>query len=316
MILFHSKEDIDALSAPFSAHWRCHALFGRQQTEFRRAAQINYHASDNRTNRACCRSPIGRYETMTRAAPQNPIILIPSRLASTRLPNKPLADIGGAPMIVHVWRRAVTAGVGPVVVACGDHAILEAVEAAGGKAVMTDPRHPTGSDRIAEAIKRLDPNREHDAVINVQGDLPLLDPSAVRVAAFGLADPEIDIATLGAVITDEAALVDTSVNKVVAGFANPARPARALYFSKAVVPWGEGPHYEHIGLYAYRREALERFVALPQGVLEQRERLEQLRALENGMTMSVSLIDPARLGVQVDTQADLFRARMLVAARP
>lgn len=223
--------------------------------------------------------------------------------------------IGGVPMIVQVWRRAVAAAIGPVVVACGDHAIVQAVEAAGGRAVMTDPRHPTGSDRIAEAIARLDPNREHDAVINVQGDLPLLDPAAVRVAAFGLADPEIDIATLGAVITDDAALQDTSVNKVVAGFADPGRPARALYFSKAIVPWGEGPHYEHIGLYAYRREALERFVALSQGVLEKRERLEQLRALENGMTMSVSLIDPGRLGVQVDTSTDLDRARALVEGR-
>ena len=250
---------------------------------------------------------------MTRAAPTNPIVMIPSRLASTRLPDKPLADIAGTPMIVRVWRRAVEAGVGPVVVACGDRAILQAVESAGGRAVMTDPRHPTGSDRIAEALTRLDPNREHDAVINVQGDLPLLDPAAVQVARFALNDPDIDIATLGAVISDEAALHDTSVNKVVAGFADPTRPARALYFSKAIVPWGEGPHYEHIGLYAYRREALERFVKLPQGVLELRERLEQLRALENGMTMSVSLIDPARLGVQVDTPADLERARVLAA---
>ena len=250
---------------------------------------------------------------MTRAAPTNPIVMIPSRLASTRLPDKPLADIAGTPMIVRVWRRAVAAGVGPVVVACGDRAILQAVESAGGRAVMTDPRHPTGSDRIAEALTRLDPNREHDAVINVQGDLPLLDPAAVQVARFALNDPDIDIATLGAVITDATALHDTSVNKVVAGFADPTRPARALYFSKAIVPWGEGPHYEHIGLYAYRREALERFVKLPQGVLELRERLEQLRALENGMTMSVSLIDPARLGVQVDTPADLERARVLAA---
>jgi 3-deoxy-manno-octulosonate cytidylyltransferase (CMP-KDO synthetase) len=252
---------------------------------------------------------------MTRTAPQNPIVMIPSRLASFRLPNKPLADIGGAPMIVHVWRRAVAAGVGPVVVACGDHAIAETIEAAGGRAVMTDPRHPTGSDRIAEAIARLDPNREYDAVINVQGDLPTLDPAAVQVARFALNDPEIDIATLGAVITDEAALHDTSVNKVVAGFTDPAKPARALYFSKAIVPWGEGPHYEHIGLYAYRREALERFVRLPQGVLELREHLEQLRALENGITMSVSLIEPERLGVQVDTPADLERARTLITSK-
>jgi 3-deoxy-manno-octulosonate cytidylyltransferase (CMP-KDO synthetase) len=230
-----------------------------------------------------------------------------------RLPGKPLADIAGTPMIVHVWRRAVAAGIGPVVVACGDHAIAAVVEKAGGRAVMTDPRHPTGSDRICEAITRLDPNRDYDAVINVQGDLPLLDPAAVRVALFGLADPATDIATLAALIEDASALKDTSVNKVVAGFADPAVPARALYFSKAVVPWGPGPHYEHIGLYAYRREALERFVGLPRGVLEQREHLEQLRALEAGMQISVSLIAAHRLGVQVDTQADLERARQLAA---
>jgi 3-deoxy-manno-octulosonate cytidylyltransferase (CMP-KDO synthetase) len=237
--------------------------------------------------------------------------MIPARLAAMRLPGKPLADIGGTPMIVHVWRRAIAAAIGPVVVACGDRAIADAIKRAGGEALMTDPDRPTGSDRIHEAIMRLDPDRRHDAVINVQGDLPLLDPAAIRIAVSGLTDPETDIATLAALIEDEAALADTSVNKVVAGFADPTRPARALYFSKAVVPWGPGPHYEHIGLYAYRRAALERFVALPRGVLEQRERLEQLRALEAGMRISVSLIDPARLGVQVDTPADLARARQL-----
>ena len=248
---------------------------------------------------------------MTRTAPENPIVVIPARLAATRLPGKPLADIAGAPMIVHVWRRAVAAEIGPVAVACGDRAIADAVEAAGGRAVMTDPRQPTGSDRVYEAVSRLDPSGRHDAVVNVQGDLPLLDPAAVRVAVAGLADPEFDLATLAAVIEDEASLTDTSVNKVVAGFADPTRPARALYFSKAVVPWGEGPHYEHIGLYAYRREALERFVGLPRGVLEQREHLEQLRALEAGMRISVTLIEAGRLGVQVDTPADLERARQL-----
>jgi 3-deoxy-manno-octulosonate cytidylyltransferase (CMP-KDO synthetase) len=245
-------------------------------------------------------------------APQSPIILIPARLAAARLPGKPLADIAGTPMIVHVWRRAAAAEVGPVVVACGDRAIADAVELAGGRAVMTDPSHPTGSDRIHEAIGYLDPHRRHDVVVNVQGDLPLLDPSAVRIALAGLADPETDIATLAAVIEDEAALADTSVNKVVAGFSDPRQPARALYFSKAIVPWGPGPHYEHIGLYAYRRAALDRFVGLPRGVLEQRERLEQLRALEAGMRISVTLIDPAWLGVQVDTPADLARARELM----
>ena len=248
---------------------------------------------------------------MTRTAPENPIILIPARLAATRLPGKPLANIAGTPMIVHVWRRAVAAEVGPVVVACADRAIADAVESAGGRAILTDPNHPTGSDRIHEAIGFIDPSGRHDAVVNVQGDLPLLDPAAVRVAIAGLADPETDIATLAATIEDEAALTDTSVNKVVAGFTDPTRPARALYFSKAIVPWGPGAHYEHIGLYAYRRAALERFVGLPRGVLEQREHLEQLRALEAGMPISVSLIDAPRLGVQVDTPADLARARHL-----
>jgi 3-deoxy-manno-octulosonate cytidylyltransferase (CMP-KDO synthetase) len=252
----------------------------------------------------------------TNAAPVNPIILIPARLASLRLPGKPLADIDGMPMIVHVWRRAVAAQAGPVVVACGDQEIAAAIEAAGGRAVMTDPQLPTGSDRIHQAIMRLDPERRHDAVVNVQGDLPMLDPGAIRVAVAGLADPETDIATLAAVIEDPVALADTSVNKVVAGFADPAQPARALYFSKAAVPWGDGPYYEHIGLYAYRRAALERFVALPRGVLEQRERLEQLRALEAGMTISVSLIEPERLGVQVDTPDDLERTRRLMRSKP
>ncbi len=242
----------------------------------------------------------------------NPIVLIPARLAASRLPNKPLAEIAGVPMIVHVWRRAVAASVGPVVVACGDLAIAETIERAGGRAVMTDPALPTGSDRIQAAITLIDPERAHDAVINVQGDMPMLDPSAIRIALAALADPDTDIATLAAEITDPAQLHATSVNKVVAGFADPARPARALYFSKAPVPWGEGPHYEHIGLYAYRRAALDRFVRLPRGILEQRERLEQLRALEAGMHISVSLIDPARLGVQVDTPADLARARALM----
>jgi 3-deoxy-manno-octulosonate cytidylyltransferase (CMP-KDO synthetase) len=242
----------------------------------------------------------------------NPIVLIPARLAATRLPNKPLALIAGVPMIVHVWRRAVAAGVGPVVVACGDPVIAEAIERAGGRSIMTDPALPTGSDRIQAAVARLDPERAHDAVINVQGDMPMLDPAAIRIALAALGEPGTDIATLAAVITDPAALHETSVNKVVAGFADPARPARALYFSKAAVPWGDGPHYEHIGLYAYRRAALDRFVTLPRGVLEQRERLEQLRALEAGMQISVSLIDPAQLGVQVDTPTDLERARALI----
>jgi 3-deoxy-manno-octulosonate cytidylyltransferase (CMP-KDO synthetase) len=248
--------------------------------------------------------------------PANPIIVIPARLAAARLPGKPLAEIGGVPMIVHVWRRAVAAEAGPVVVACGDRDIAEVVGRAGGRAVLTDPALATGSDRIHAAVSALDPDRGHDAVVNVQGDMPFLDPAAIRLALDGLALPDIDIATLAAPIEDPHALADDSVNKVVAGFADPARPARALYFSKAAVPWGAGPHYEHVGLYAYRRAALERFVALPRGVLELRERLEQLRALEAGMRFSVALIDKSRLGVQVDTPADLARARELADRMP
>jgi 3-deoxy-manno-octulosonate cytidylyltransferase (CMP-KDO synthetase) len=249
---------------------------------------------------------------VTSSLPKNPIVLIPARLAASRLPNKPLAMIAGVPMIVHVWRHAVAADVGPVVVACGDQAIADTIERAGGRTVLTDPGLPTGSDRIQAAITLLDPERAFDAVINVQGDMPMLDPAAIRVALAALAEPDTDIATLAALIADPAALQATSVNKVVAGFADPGRPAHALYFSKAPVPWGEGPHYEHIGLYAYRRAALDRFVTLPRGILEQRERLEQLRALEAGMRISVSLIDLVWLGVQVDTPADLARARELM----
>ena len=242
----------------------------------------------------------------------NPIVLIPARLAATRLPNKPLALIAGAPMIVHVWRRAVASIIGPVVVASGDQEIVDIIEREGGRAVLTDPELPTGSDRIHAALGELDPGREHDAVVNVQGDMPMLDPAAIRIAVAALADTDADIATLAAVITNPAAIHEISVNKVVAGFADPTRPTRALYFSKSPVPWGDGPHYEHIGLYAYRREALDRFVTLPRGILEQRERLEQLRALEAGMHISVSLVAPEQLGVQVDTPADLARARALM----
>ena len=256
--------------------------------------------------------PVTLNACIVTALPKNPIVLIPTRLASARLPRKALAEIAGSPMILHVWRRAVAAEVGHVVVACGDREIADVVERAGGQAVMTDPELPTGSDRIHAAITLLDPGRAHDAVINVQGDMPMLDPAAIRLAVAALEDPETDIATLAAEIVDPAALHEASVNKVVAGFADPSKPARALYFSKAAVPWGEGPHYEHVGLYAYRRAALERYVSLPRGILEQREQLEQLRALEAGMRISASLIDPARLGVQVDTPADLDRARKLM----
>jgi 3-deoxy-manno-octulosonate cytidylyltransferase (CMP-KDO synthetase) len=302
MILFHSNDDIDDPSDRAGpAENPIPPDNSNELSRFRRSNEPGMLSLPDRPSQA-----------VNSAAPKNPIILIPARLAATRLPGKPLADIAGTPMIIHVWRRALAAEAGPVVVACGDPQIADVVRAAGGEAVLTDPQLPTGSDRIHQAIARIDPGRAHDAVVNVQGDLPMLDPAAIRTALAGLADRETDIATLAAVIEDAAALADTSVNKVVAGFADPALPARALYFSKAVVPWGDGPYYEHIGLYAYRREALDRFVGLPRGVLERRERLEQLRALEAGMRISVSLIEAARLGVQVDTPADLQRARQLM----
>jgi 3-deoxy-manno-octulosonate cytidylyltransferase (CMP-KDO synthetase) len=245
--------------------------------------------------------------------PRHPLILIPARLASTRLPNKPLAEIAGQPMIVQVWRRAVEADLGPVVVAAAEREIVTAVEAAGGKAVLTDPNHPSGSDRIFEALQKLDPGGRHDAIINVQGDLPTLDPRSIRLALAPLAEPQVDIATLVTEITSDEERQASQVVKAVVSFAPGARIGRALYFSRSLVPSGAGAHWHHIGLYAYRRAALERFVSLPVGVLEQREKLEQLRALENGMRIDAHQVDAVPLGV--DTPADLEKARA-VLGRP
>jgi len=240
------------------------------------------------------------------------IVVIPARMRSTRLPGKPLADIAGAPMIVHVWRRALAAGAGPVVVACAEDEIIRAIEAAGGRAVLTRADHPSGSDRVFEAVETLDPERRHDVVVNLQGDLPLIEPAAIRAAVSALDDKETDIATLAAVIDNDEDRRAESVVKVAAAFAPGARIARALYFSRLPVPWGDGPLYHHIGIYAYRREALARFVALPESALERRERLEQLRALEAGMRIAVALVDTVPLGV--DTPADLARVRALIAS--
>lgn len=257
--------------------------------------------------------------------PRSPIVMIPARLAATRLPGKPLADIHGLPLIVHVWRRAVAADLGPVVVACAEPEIADAVTAAGGRAVLTRPDHGSGSDRIFEALAALDPEGRHDAVINLQGDLPTIAPEVLRAVLAPLAEPAVDIATLVAEITDPGERVDPSVVKAVIAFpesasgrAAEALPiARALYFSRVPVPWDDGdpklPLYHHIGLYAYRRAALERFVALPASGLERRERLEQLRALEAGMRIDAALVDTVPLGV--DTPADLARARELLAPR-
>ena len=240
----------------------------------------------------------------------NPIILIPSRLGSTRLPNKPLADIGGKPMIVHVLDRAREADIGPVAVACADEAIADAVRAAGGIAVMTDPSLPSGSDRVHAALGQLDPQGLHDVVVNLQGDLPTMPPAQLRAVLTPLSEPGIDIATLVAPITDPAEAAAPSVVKAACAFERGRAISPALYFSRAAIPAGEGPLWHHIGVYAYRRVALARFVALPESPLERRESLEQLRALEAGMRIACARVDHAPFGV--DTPDDLERARAIL----
>ncbi len=242
----------------------------------------------------------------------HPLVVIPARLAATRLPNKPLADIGGRPMIAHVVERARAAGIGPVAVATDSEEIAAALAGTGAEVVLTRPDHPSGSDRIFEALNRLDPERRHDVVVNVQGDFPTVAPSAIAAALGPLADPEVAIATLAGVIVHEAERTNPNVVKVV-GTPVTGRRLRALYFTRATAPWGNGPLFHHSGIYAYRRAALERFVALPPSVLEVRERLEQLRALEDGMRIDVTVIDDVPFGV--DTPEDLERARAMLAGK-
>jgi 3-deoxy-manno-octulosonate cytidylyltransferase (CMP-KDO synthetase) len=240
------------------------------------------------------------------------LILIPARMAATRLPGKPLADIAGEPMIAHVLRRAAEAGIGEVAVATDSEAIAACVEKAGGRAVMTRADHGSGSDRIFEALGAIDPDGRAEIVVNLQGDLPTLAPTAIKAVLTPLADAAVDIATLAAQITDTGERSNPNVVKVVGSAVGPAR-LRALYFTRADAPAGEGPSYHHIGIYAYRRAALARFVALPPSPLEQREKLEQLRALEAGMRIDVAIVDTVPLGV--DTLEDLARARELLAPR-
>ena len=235
------------------------------------------------------------------------VVIIPARMASTRLPGKPLADISGAPMIVRVWRAAVAADIGPVVVAAGDEEIVSALQAAGGTAVLTDPQLPSGTDRVFAALQAFDPENAHDVVINLQGDLPLLDPASLRAVRETLAASGSDIATLAARIADAADFDNPNVVKPAMAWEKGETYARALYFSRSRVPSGAGDLYHHIGIYAFRREALARFVSLPPSALEQRENLEQLRALEDGMTIAVGIVDKPPLSV--DTPADLEKAR-------
>jgi 3-deoxy-manno-octulosonate cytidylyltransferase (CMP-KDO synthetase) len=239
-----------------------------------------------------------------------PIILIPARLGSTRLPGKVLADIGGVPMIVHVLRRALAAGIGPVAVACAEAEVAAAVQAAGGTAVLTDPDLPSGSDRIHAALQLLDPEGRYDVIINLQGDLPGIPPEFLAAVLEPLADPGFDIATLVAPVTSAAEAAAPSVVKCACAFDGDATTASALYFSRAAVPSGDGPLWHHIGVYAYRRAALARFVGLPPSPLEQREKLEQLRALEAGLRIGARRVGHAPFGV--DTPADLAQARKIL----
>jgi len=239
-----------------------------------------------------------------------PIILIPARMAASRLPNKPLADINGTPMIVHVWRRAMEAAVGEVVVATDSEEIAGAIRAVGGRAQMTRGDHPSGSDRIHEALAALDPSGRHDLILNVQGDLPSISPASIRRALEPMSNPEVELATLVARIDREADLTAPHVVKMVGSEIAPGH-FRCLYFTRATAPWGEGVLWHHIGLYAWRRSALTRFVALPPSPLEVREKLEQLRALEAGMRIEAMEVGDVPLGV--DTPEDLHRARQLLA---
>ena len=240
------------------------------------------------------------------------LTIIPARLGATRLPGKPLADIAGTPMVVHVLRRAEAANLGPVVVATDSSEIEAAIKKAGGRAVMTSPSHESGSDRIFEAVGKVDPERRAGIVINLQADLPTIASSHIAAALTPLSDPAVDIATLAAEISLAAERDDPNVVKVVGSSLGRDR-MRALYFTRATAPYGEGPLYHHIGLYAFRRAALERFVKLPPSPLERREKLEQLRALEAGMRIDVAIVDSVPLGV--DTPADLARARAVLSER-
>ncbi len=239
----------------------------------------------------------------------NPILLIPARLGATRLPRKPLADIHGRAMIWHVWQRAMEANLGRVAVACDAEEIAEVIRAAGGEAVLTRADHESGSDRIWEALGTLDPEGRHDVIVNLQGDMPTLDPAIIAQVLAPMHDPAVDIATLAARINREEEITDPAVVKPVIAFSSETQ-GRALYFSRATVPANAGDHYHHIGLYAYRRKALERFVSLPPSPLEKREKLEQLRALEAGMRIEVCVVETVPLGV--DTPEHLERARDLL----
>ena len=246
------------------------------------------------------------------AGSEHTLVIIPARLASARLPNKPLADIGGEPMVVRVARQAALADIGRVAVATDSREIADAVEAAGFEAVMTRDDHQSGSDRVFEAAMIMDPEGKAQIILNVQGDIPAIEPESIRRSALPLASSSADLATLAVEITDEAEKTNPNIVKVI-GTPIGKGLLRALYFTRATAPYGDGPLYHHIGLYAWRRSALQRFVSLKPSTLEKRESLEQLRALEDGMRIDVAIVDSVPLGV--DTPADLERARQILAPK-
>ena len=245
--------------------------------------------------------------------PSPPLTIIPARLASTRLPGKPLADIAGRPMIVHVLEAALQAQIGPVIVAAAEQEICDAVTQAGGTAILTDPNLPSGSDRAWQAACLADPEGQHDIIINLQGDLPTFPPTALRSVLGVMDDPAFDLGTLVAPITSDEERDAPSVVKVACSFSAEQHNAPGLYFSRQPIPWGAGPLWHHVGVYAWRRTALARFVSLPPSGLEMRENLEQLRALEAGMRIGCTRMDTAPFGV--DTPADLERARRMIGAQ-
>lgn len=242
------------------------------------------------------------------------LVVIPTRLGATRLPGKPLADICGKPMIVHVWEKAIQANVGPVIVASADQQIVDVIHAIGGQGVLTDPALATGTDRVKAAVDIYDPQGTYSHIINIQGDLPTLEPSLVRHVLDPFQNPHVDMATLTTPITDSHELTDGNVVKIALSLTPGADIGRALYFSRNLIASGEGVHYHHIGLYAYTRDCLNRFVSLPVNDLEVRERLEQLRALAHGLRIDVKVVE-TKAPFGVDTPADLEKARAVISGQ-